>query len=644
MVLIVAGLFVTGSIIAIFAWVLYPRHVVVSTPFTVQVLAINALDYYDVGATDINLDGHLDIFTTNHSSRQSLLVATNTGTYVDQLTQRGIDQVASLPGLEDTGEAPDMTEPGLYIYFLQSTLYFVHVKNPDGGSITGSITLPIRVDVANENGFQTEVVLSGGEFPVAKVTFSSSENGQLALAVTKSTPMAISMAPDVVLEKVFVGANRVNPSDHEFELYLKDRHGIAWTDKNNDGQLDAFITRGALFGSMASFPGELADQFFVSNEGLYNDTAADLGFEKRHCPGRQVAWVDANSDGLLDLYIACGRQVGGFWEYVPTALRTNRDIAPNMLYLQTAKGDFHEQAAEFGLDFEVGGTFLWFDVDADGDADLLWASEKNVVLYRNVDGRFAPEIVLPDSTTIQVRKLAMADFDADGDVDVFAAASLGSKLLINESGTLIEADPQNYGLPSRARTAAWIDYDNNSLMDLYTWPGGIFRQEKTGSFLETGLLHMPSPYWALIDPRALWFDYDNDGDRDLLIMQRFFPQVVQKKLPNAMPFTALFLRNDSELDNNWFEIELHGKTGNREAIGASVSVLTSNGRKITQVGESENSHYSQGHYRLYFGLGNDDEPEEIEIRWPGGDVQLVEQPVSRRIVHVEQRSADPGQQ
>ncbi len=643
MALVGAGLFVAGIVVVLLAWNMFPRQVLVSAPFTAQDFDINALDYYDLGTVDINRDGHLDLFTTNHSSIQSLLVAGGDGTYTDQLTQLGLDQVSGLPGLEDTGAAPEMSQPGLYIYFLKSTLNFTHVTQPGSGSIAGGIAVPIQVEIARKRGFQADVTTSDGEFPVAQVTFASNEDGELTLEITKSAPMKVELSADMALDQVFVGASGVNPEQHEFELYLKDRHGIAWADNNDDGELDAFMSRGALFGRIAEFPGELADQFFISTADMHHDRASELGFEKRSCPARQVAWVDANTDGLLDLYIACGRQVGGFWEYVPVRFRTSRDIAPNMLYLQTSNGDFHEEAASFGLDFGVGGTFLWFDVDTDGDADLLWASESEVTLYRNVNAHFTPEVLLPDSTTIQIRKLAVADFDGDGDPDVYAVASLGSKLFINNSGNLKVADPHEYGLPSRARTATWVDYDNDGRKDLHVWPNGIFRQQENGHFEETGLLRMPSPYWAFIDPRILWFDYDNDGDRDVMIMQRFFPQVIQKNLPNAMPFTALFLRNDSESDNNWFEIELQGPVGNREAIGATVAVVTRAGRQVAEVGESESSHYSQGHYRLYFGLGDDDEPDSIEVRWPGGNVQLIEQPVSRRIVHIAKRPADAGE-
>ncbi|MGY8795197.1 MAG: hypothetical protein ACKVJN_08750, partial [Woeseiales bacterium] len=103
-------------IVGTIAWQMYPRRVIAELPFVSQELDINSLDYYDVGAVDLNRDGHLDLFTTNHSSRQSLLIANGNGGYNDALTTHGFDQDRELPGLEDVGHAPEFSGPGLYIY------------------------------------------------------------------------------------------------------------------------------------------------------------------------------------------------------------------------------------------------------------------------------------------------------------------------------------------------------------------------------------------------------------------------------------------------------------------------------------------------------------------------------------------------
>lgn len=276
---------------------------------------------------------------------------------------------------------------------------------------------------------------------------------------------------------------------------------------------------------------------------------------------------------------------------------------------------------------------MWTDVDADGDMDLLWASSSGLWLYRREVGRFEPEALHPQPH-MQVRKLTVADFDADGDMDVFAASALGSRLLVNENGTWRSVEPSTFGLPSRCKTANWVDFDNDGLVDLHVWPHGLYRQQRDGTFGRTGLLDARSPYWWFVEPRAVWFDFDNDGDRDVLVLQRYFPRVVQQAHPDVFPFTAALFRNAGQTRNHWLQIQLVGPPGNRQAIGARVSVATPDGVQLQQVGQAEGSHYSQGDYRLYFGLGPHKRPKAITIHWPDGSVQKVLEPQSDHLLIV----------
>ncbi|MGY8796522.1 MAG: ASPIC/UnbV domain-containing protein [Woeseiales bacterium] len=102
-----------------------------------------------------------------------------------------------------------------------------------------------------------------------------------------------------------------------------------------------------------------------------------------------------------------------------------------------------------------------------------------------------------------------------------------------------------------------------------------------------------------------------------------------------MPFTADFLRNDSDDSVNWIQVELHGSPGNRDAIGSTVTLITNQGREAQQVGQSDSSHYSQGHYRLYFSIGNETEPEMLEVTWPDGIVQQIHQPTAGQTLRIE---------
>jgi predicted Zn-dependent protease len=76
--------------------------------------------------------------------------------------------------------------------------------------------------------------------------------------------------------------------------------------------------------------------------------------------------------------------------------------------------------------------------------------------------------------------------------------------------------------------------------------------------------------------------------------------------------------------SHWLQLQLAGAPGNPEAIGAQVTLATKSGREARQVGTDEGSYLSQGHYRLYFGLGDDKGPVSLEIRWPDGTRQALQ--------------------
>ena len=64
-----------------------------------------------------------------------------------------------------------------------------------------------------------------------------------------------------------------------------------------------------------------------------------------------------------------------------------------------------------------------------------------------------------------------------------------------------------------------------------------------------------------------------------------------------------------------------GKPGNPQAIGARVTLQTADGQQMQEVGFNDGAFFSQGHYRLYFGLGVHARVDVLRIRWPDGKVQ-----------------------
>jgi hypothetical protein len=95
-----------------------------------------------------------------------------------------------------------------------------------------------------------------------------------------------------------------------------------------------------------------------------------------------------------------------------------------------------------------------------------------------------------------------------------------------------------------------------------------------------------------------------------------------------------FLRNTRPA-NHWLQVELVGPPGNRPGIGAKVEVVTAGSRQVQQVGAAEGSHFSQGHYRLYFGLGQHASPKRVRILWPDGRAQELRDPAGDRLLTVD---------
>jgi hypothetical protein len=217
-------------------------------------------------------------------------------------------------------------------------------------------------------------------------------------------------------------------------------------------------------------------------------------------------------------------------------------------------------------------------------------------------------------------KITVADYDRDGDLDAFSASKRGNVLLMNENGRLSSVDLASVGLPDTSITANWADYDNDGLPDLHFVPQGLFRQGRDHRFERTGLLELvPGQHDAAI---VNWFDCDNDGKLDVLMtlhktpgFKRWWEFSREPKRESAWENRGF--RNVSPADN-WLQVQVIGGKGNRQAIGARVTVATLEGRQTQEVGSTEGSFLSQGHYRLYFGLGRSDRASAITVRWPDG--------------------------
>jgi hypothetical protein len=608
---------------------------------------------FDVGIVDANGDDRLDIYTSNHHFRQALLIADGQGGYRDVLSEWGLDQSREFPLAELSFVAPKLDQAGAYIYWLGTNLVIRAHRTGEVGGWRGSLRVLDPVKVVKNDGFELEKQEQLiGQRTETTLEFAPKADGILVLTPGgQGLPLHFELAGAVKPEQVFVGLGKVSPPANRFStrfsLAMQDRHAHVWADYNDDGVLDVFINRGALGGTLKALPQDEArgikDELFLSRgPGKFEDVAVETGIEKKDCSGRHAQWVDFNGDGLLDLFVNCHDR-----EHV-------QGNFPKQLYQQDIGKKLRDVAEETGLGLpdQQMGSMVWFDADDDGDADLLAFQDEGLFLYRNREGRFVQETVhrrTPDdapriSDAVEDDwfvdgKLTVTNYDADGDLDVFFSSKRGNLLLKNQDGKFAVIDPVSVGLPGKSMTANWVDYDNDGLPDLHLVPQGLYRQRQDHTFEKTGWLALhPDQYRAAV---VNWFDLDNDGRVDVLMALSPTPSFKHwwefSKEPIRRGRWPVSTYRNVGAQNHWLQVKLVGASGNREGIGARVTVITPDGMQTREVGASEGSFFSQGHYRLYFGLGTHAKVDAIRVRWSDGVHQELRNVEGDRLITIERK-------
>ncbi|MDX2419357.1 MAG: CRTAC1 family protein [Xanthomonadales bacterium] len=609
---------------------------------------------YDTGIVDANNDGLLDIFTTNHNWRQQLLLADRDGGYHDALSAWGLDQSHEFPGVEISTLQPDIDKSGVYIYWYNRHLYIRTHHMDSHAPVSITLKALTELTITANDGFSIEEqkseTLSSPLVMDSTIRFSSSRDATMELYPrSRGVPMNFKLDGSIALSKIYVGNQLISPSSHEFSLPLQDRHAMLWSDFNDDGQLDIFITRGAIGGTLKLYPRgitDAVDEEFLVSKGetggipYFENIISGSGITKNGCSARHASWIDYNTDGLLDLFINCedvGHVKGSY---------------PNKLYEQKTNQQFVDVGEQSSLQILDNNIidYEWFDADNDGDMDLFTHQDNGYYLYRNNMGRFVPDFIYrgifaridnPDlkgasgAYWIFDGKLSVADFDNDGDLDVFSSSKKGNALLINNGDSFSPLDPVTVGLPANSVSASWVDYNNDGLTDLHTVPSGIFRQGDDQVFHRTNLLVLPSNiYMASI---INWYDINNDGARDVMIALNENQTLYRwwERTPKDTFLWKFFTHLNQDTKNHWLQLKLIGEPGNREAIGSRVTLSTPDGQQIQEVGINNGAFYSQGHYRLYFGLRQHSKADLIKIRWSDGETQELKNVAGDSILVIE---------
>jgi len=398
--------------------------------------------------------------------------------------------------------------------------------------------------------------------------------------------------------------------------------GMAVGDYDNDGHLDMYVVS---HGTGAGYlPGK--HKLYHNNGQSFTNVAQAAGVHfsgSLAYDGFGAAFGDSDLDGDLDLFVS-GWQIQGF---------------ANSYFLNDADGTFTRVtnthiAAAANLGEVRGFSPLFVDMNDDFYPELLIVADFGTSRYlvNNGDGTYV------DATSLSGTGLdefgmggCVADFNADGMPDWYVTSIYGFIHLVTAQGNKLYRNEGGHSYSELSGLAnvndggwGWgtvaVDFNHDTFTDIaetngwfqlewvgendYLWMSNGPSSSFTEMAVQAGIVHASS------GKGMLHFDYDRDGDQDLVVAS------------NDGPLT-LFRNDISGPDTHWLRVTLDNRGASHIApngYGAKVEVTVDG---VTQV-KSMNaggSFLSQCELVCHFGLGAAATVDRVRITWPDGTIQ-----------------------
>jgi enediyne biosynthesis protein E4 len=417
--------------------------------------------------------------------------------------------------------------------------------------------------------------------------------------------------------------------------------GVAAGDYDNDGFPDVYVNN---YGRNVLYRN--------NGDGTFTDVTLQAGVDAGELVGAGAAFLDVDSDGQLDLYVAnyvdftyenhVPRSTGGFPEYAGP--RDYRPV-PDILYRNNGDGTFTDISDDSGIGRHAGTGMglVCADVNNDGHTDVFVLNDvaENFLFQNDGTGQFEEVgLVLGAAYNGHGDELGSmgidcGDYDNDGWLDFFMTSYQGELPVLyrNAGGYAFEDLTQRSGagtgaLPYVNWGVGLVDFDNDGYRDLFVANGHlqdlidqydrstayevrniVLRNTGDGRFEDVSESAGEGMQVKRSSRGAAFDDLDNDGRIDAVILN-------SRREPTV-------LRNESPGDNHWIQLRLIGTRANRDAVGSRVTIVAGDVKQAAEVhsGRGYQSHFGT---RLHFGLGSQDRVDRIEIRWMGGEVEIRE--------------------
>ncbi len=423
--------------------------------------------------------------------------------------------------------------------------------------------------------------------------------------------------------------------DAGLTAFVLPTNGAAWGDIDNDGDADLYVTTIS----------DTRHYLFVNDgAGHFTEEAiprgAAVSTPEQHI-GFSVAFGDYDKDGGLDL-VTTEWRIGGFVDLqAPSHARLLHNLWP------ASPGFFEDVTDAAGVSFaglvpfgELSWAPAFTDLDLDGWQDLAVVGDARTsrLFWNDQDGTFTDGTVAAGvGTDENGMGSTFGDYDGDGDLDWFVSsifcsvqpqACSGHRLYRNEGsrGFSDQTDTANVRVGGAIGSnfevgwgSAFFDPDNDGDHDLVMTNGVSF-------VAVPGPFPLPLRFWRNDGPGVmpevaaaagltdqgdgkglLTFDYDQDGDLDLFVVNNAGAPVLY--------------RNDGGNDNDWIRVRVRGRNSNRDGFGARVEVRVTptSPPQVREIGAS--THFlGQSERVAHFGLGPGPggPVHEVKVFWPKG--------------------------
>jgi hypothetical protein len=439
--------------------------------------------------------------------------------------------------------------------------------------------------------------------------------------------------------------------------------GVCAGDYDNDGWEDLYVT---YYGK---------NRLYHNQRGVFTEVGDKAGVAGSGRPwGTGCAFVDYDRDGLLDLMVANyvdfdmasapapGERASCVWKGVPVMCGP-RGLpgAKNILYHNLGNGKFEDVTAKAKID-QTSGHYAFsvstFDFDDDGWPDIYIAcdSTPSILYHNNRDGTFTDIAVTAGAAYNEDGReqagmgSTIGDYDGDGKLDIFKTnfSDDTSTLYRNNGNGTFDDVTFAAGLGLYTRYLGWgtmfLDFDNDGWPDLLLVNGHVYPEvdkQNLGSSYE--------------EPRIL---YHNNGDKTFTdISSQAGPGITAVHAGRGLAVGDLWndgrisavitnmnaapslLVNQVRSANHWVAFRTIGMKSNHDGIGARIMVKVGPRVLVDEV-RSGSSYDSNNDMRVHFGLGAATKIDWVQVRWPSGLTERIENVTVDAIHELKEGSGD----